>query len=108
MPDLTGLPGAEKVERGVRDLNAGRVTVESLLVAMAPTRLRELGLAIGEGVDLPENPEIELYHLLGRTQNDAYYRYNALRRELDSFLAALQSRKGRAANSRRKGALARG
>jgi hypothetical protein len=75
---FTGLPGAENVERGVRDLNAGRRTVEALLVAAAATRLRE-------------EPERALYALLG-AEPDPYYRYNALRRELDSFLAALESR----------------
>jgi hypothetical protein len=89
-----GLPGADKVDRGVRDLNAGRRTVVALLVAAAVTRLRELGLQISADAVLPAEPELELYALLGE-EPDPYYRYNALRRELDSFLSTLESRKGR-------------
>lgn len=95
MPDLTGLPGAENVERGVRDLHTGNITAEALLVSMAPTRLRELGIVIDNEVELPQEPEIALYRLLGKKHDDPYYRYNALRRELDSFIAALQSRESR-------------
>lgn len=91
MASFTGLPGAENVERGVRDLNAGRRTVEALLVAAAATRLRGLGLPISAAAVVPEEPERALYALLG-AEPDPYYRYNALRRELDSFLAALESR----------------
>jgi hypothetical protein len=95
MPDLSGLPNADAVERGVRDLHAGHTTAEALLVATAPTRLRELGVVVDAGVELPQEPELALYNLLGETHDDPYYRYNALRRGLDSFIAALQSRKSR-------------
>ncbi len=91
MSSLVGLPGAENVERGVRDLNAGRRTVEALLVAAAVTRLRELGLEISEDAILPDEPELALYALLGE-EHDPYYRYNALRRELDSFVSTLEAR----------------
>ncbi|MEM6455901.1 MAG: hypothetical protein AAF772_12465 [Acidobacteriota bacterium] len=99
MSDLVGLPGGENVERGVQDLHAGRITAEALLVAMAPTRLRELGIVIDADVELPREPELALYALLGQTHDDPYYRYNALRRELDSFIAALQSRRRRLASA---------
>ncbi len=92
MSSFAGLPGAENVERGVRDLNAGRSTVEALLVAAAVTRLRELGLEISKDVVLPDEPELALYRLLGEEQ-DPYYRYNALRRELDSFVSSLEVRR---------------
>lgn len=88
MSSYAGLPGAENVKRGVRDLNAGRFTAEALLVAAAVTRLRELGVQISEDAVVPNEPELALYRLLGEEQ-DPYYRYNALRRELDSFLSAL-------------------
>lgn len=91
MSSYEGLPGADSVERGVRDLNAGRFTIEALLVAAAATRLRELGLQISEDAIMPDEPELALYRLLGAEQ-DPYYHYNALRRELDSFMSALESR----------------
>ncbi len=94
--DLTGLPGAAEVERGVRDLNAGHATPQALLVASAVTRLRELGLPIADIV-LPATPELRLYALLGEEHDDPYTRYNALRRQLDSFITALEARRSRGA-----------
>lgn len=92
--DLAGLPGAAEIERGVRDLHAGRATPQALLVAAAATRLRELGWPLA-GIALPEAPELALYAALGQVCDDPYARYNALRRELDSFVAALQARRSR-------------
>ena len=87
-----GLPGAEWVIRGLDDAHAGRWTPEALTVAIAPTRLRDLGLDLPN--ELPESPEHTLYELLQRNRiDDAYGRYNALRRELDSFVEALESRR---------------
>ncbi len=89
MPDLRGLPGGEWVEEGLRDLAAGRKSVSALLVAICPTRLRRLGLAIPP-IPWPE-PELQLYRLLcAQEGNDAYSRYNSLRRRLDSFARALE------------------
>jgi len=42
------LPGAEIVEPGLADVGRGAVTVNSLLVSMAATRLRSAGLAAPE------------------------------------------------------------
>jgi hypothetical protein len=98
MDDLAGLPGAAEIERGVRDLNAGRPTVQALLVAAAATRLRELGLPVADTAGSAE-PEIALYDALGRECDDPYARYNALRRQLDSFVSALERRRSRRAAS---------
>jgi hypothetical protein len=95
MTDLEGLPGASGVEQGVRDLWTGQCTVEALLVASAVGRLRELGVPTSADVALPSEPELALYAALGQEVEDPYGRYNALRRELDSFLAALQARRAR-------------
>ena len=97
MDDLVGLPGAERLERGVRDLRLGRRSPEALLVASAVTRLRELGVDIPASVTLPGAPELALYAALGEECDDPYFRYNALRRELDSFVAALEARRSRRA-----------
>ena len=41
---LRGLPGEPLMRRGLADAREGAWTPEALLVASAPTRLRELGL----------------------------------------------------------------
>lgn len=92
MSDLGDLPGGVTVEQGLADLAAGRTgTVEALLVAVATVRLRELGIE-PPAVELTD-PELALYAALGVRAEDPYYRYNALLRELDSFLAALADRR---------------
>ncbi len=94
MPELAGLPGAERVGRGVRDLIEGRLSTDALLVAVAAGRLRALGLAVPE--EVPEDPDVALYESLrGHPSGDPYYRYNALRRELDSFISCLEMRQRR-------------
>jgi len=95
MPDLQGLPGSERVRQGLADLQAGRPSVEALWLAAAATRLRFLGLPVPAAPRLPEEPEIGLYKALGTESEDPYYRYNALRAELDSFLEGLEARVGR-------------
>lgn len=89
---LTGLPGADRIARGVEDARRGDWTVDALLVALAPTRLAALGVRLLD--ELPDDPELRLYRAL-EDSDDPYARYNALRRELDSFLAALESRRRR-------------
>lgn len=97
MPDLEGLPGAERVERGLADLLHGRRSPEALWLAAAATRLRSLGLPVPAPAQLPSEPEVALYAALGAESDDPYYRYNAWRAELASFLAALEVRVGRSA-----------
>lgn len=94
MIDLEGLPAEPQVRQGLADLARGRWSQEAFLLAMAPGRLRELGLPIPEDLHPPAEPELALYHLLcaDSGQEDPYYRYNALRRELDSFISALEQR----------------
>lgn len=85
--DLESLPGGHLVERGLRDLAAGRETAEALLVAIGGPRLRALGLDVPE----MEAPERRLYDLLAREDPDAAHsRYNALLRRLVSFERAAE------------------
>lgn len=82
------LPGAEIVDPGLSDLDRGAVTVNSLLVSIAATRLRAAGLPVGE--PLPD-PEIQLYTLLARDHGDAAHaRMNSLIRRLVSFERAYE------------------
>ncbi|TAN24084.1 MAG: hypothetical protein EPN33_02860 [Acidobacteria bacterium] len=92
---VDGLPGAELVTAGLADYEAGRRTAAGLLVAMAEGRLRRAGLLSGPSQDWPD-PELALYRELQQQGGDAYSRYNALRCELDSFLAGLSRRLARA------------
>lgn len=60
-----------------------------------PTTLpAPLGLELPD--DLPKEPELALYaKLVEDGASDPYTRYNALLRELDSFLEALEGRRRR-------------
>lgn len=88
MRTFAGLPGAEIVIDGLRDLDRGVVSIPSMLVAVASPRLRRLGLTIP---DHEPNPEHRLYALLHDEYGDAAHgRYNALVRRLVSFERALE------------------
>ena len=91
---LRGLPGEPLIRRGLADAREGAWTPEALLIAIAPTRLRELGLEVPD--ELPRDAELALYaRLQADGEDDPYARYNALLRELGSFLEALESRRRR-------------
>ena len=77
------LPGAELVERGLRDLDQGAETVESLLVSVGAPGLRTLGLVVHQPF---ANAELRLYRLLAaRHGAGAHARFNALLRMMVSF-----------------------
>lgn len=92
MIDLTGLPAADRISRGLTDLESGIDSEEALVVSVATRRLGELGIHVLARV---AEPELELYRRLEKRVEDPYYRYNAVLAELDSFLAALEARIGR-------------
>ena len=81
------LPGADLVDAGLHDLDAGRRTAPALLLLGARTRLAE------DGIRLPvldvSNPERALYDLLD-SEDGAPARYNALRQRLVSFCQAFE------------------
>lgn len=82
------LPGADLIRTGLRDLDNGVESVESLLVLVGAPRLRELGFDIA---DSPQYPEDRLYEMLARAHGDAAHsQYNALIRRLVSFERALE------------------
>lgn len=82
------LPGADLIQRGVADLNAGRETVEALLVSIGATRLRSVGVRLSPPI---ESPEHKLYLLLARERGDgAHSAYNALVSRLVSFERSAQ------------------
>jgi hypothetical protein len=84
---LETLPGGEIVARGIEDLRLEVASAQALLVSMAATRLRGLGIGVPDRVIA--SPEAKLYRLLeARDGAGAHSRYNALRRRLSSFLRA--------------------
>ncbi len=86
-PSLTGLPGADLVEKGLDDLQRRAETVESLLVSIGAPRLRACGVDVAEPIPSPEKA---LYGLLAERHGDAGHgRYNALLRRLVSYEHAL-------------------
>lgn len=86
--ELAHLPGGDLVQKGLEDLERGRVTAESLLVSIGAPRLRAAGIAVDE--PLPD-PEHRLYETLARSEPDsAHSRYNALLGRLTSFENALE------------------
>jgi hypothetical protein len=81
--DLGMLPGADLVQRGVEDLDAGHESVEALLVSIGAPRLRSAGIEVSVPIASPEH---RLYLLLSREKGDAAHSaYNALIRRLVSF-----------------------
>lgn len=82
------LPGADLISRGLDDLDAGRETVEALLVSIGGPRLQSLGYELNSPFDFPEH---RLYLRLAREKgNAAHSAYNALVRRLVSFERAAQ------------------
>ncbi len=87
MPD-DALPGQDLVDRGLADLAAGIVSVESLLVSAGAPRLRAIGIDVPPAIP---DPERKLYDLLAESDSDAAHgRYNALIRRLVSFERAAE------------------
>ncbi len=92
MTEYAGLPGADWILRGVAELIRGEHTPEAFCVAGAAELLRSLDVDLPEATVLPKDPEIRFYLSLEGRTDDPYGRYNAMRRELDSFATALYSR----------------
>lgn len=87
------LPGAELVERGLADLEAGVDSIEALLVSIGAARLRAAGIRVERVIP---DPERRLYDLLAAEDADAAHsRYNALIRRLVSFERAAECVKPR-------------
>lgn len=82
------------MKAGIRDLRAGRLTAEALLVAIGAERLRAAGVDVPP-VDRPQAEHL-LYELLRHEDPDsAHGRYNALLRRLVSYERAIEHASGR-------------
>jgi hypothetical protein len=82
----SALPGGDLVAKGLRDLERGIETAESLLVSIGAPRLVALGLVVSAPF---HDAEIRLYRLLAQEHGAAAHaQYNALVRRLVSFQRA--------------------
>ena len=85
-----GLPGADIVDAGLRDVIDGVASTECYLIAIAAPRLRREGVPVPRVADR-QDPEWSLFRLLEREHGDlAHARYNALLEQLVSFADACQ------------------
>jgi hypothetical protein len=76
-------PGGDLIRRGIRDLEQGVESIESLLVSVGAPRLQRLGFAIQAPITSPEH---RLYGRPSEEYGDAgHAHYNALVRRLVSF-----------------------
>ncbi len=81
------LPGKDLVASGIAALERGEHTIEALLVALARTRLRAIGLEIPEAADSIKEPNLALYAAVCES-GGGHSQYNALQRRLTSFARA--------------------
>lgn len=88
---ISHLPGGDLIAQGLRDRRAGRCTIPSILLEIAHSRLTTAGVMQATCAPPAAEPERQLYRLLREEGGDAYSRYNALRRELDSFIHAFEA-----------------
>jgi hypothetical protein len=88
------LPGAEIVNTGIADLEAGRDTPQADAVLMAATRLRAAGAKVPPAVTR-EPAAHRLYARLARDDpRNAHSRYNAIVRRVISFARASERARG--------------
>ncbi|MBI1853102.1 MAG: hypothetical protein HYR85_22425 [Planctomycetes bacterium] len=81
------LPGADTVRQGIHDLEKGVESVPALLVSIASSALRDVGVAVPARTIA--SPEFRLYELLSAEFGDgAHSKYNSWTRRLTSFLRA--------------------
>jgi hypothetical protein len=84
--EALGFPGGALVDTGLAELADGKVTVETLVVSLAASRLRREGVPLST---VHGDPEDRLYELLSRSSGDlAHARYGAYLRQLSSFADA--------------------
>jgi hypothetical protein len=83
------LPGAELIRQGLRDVDAGRESMQALLVSIGAARLARAGIVVAHPLS---EPEPRLYELLEKEHGDgAHSKYNALLRRLMSFERSVES-----------------
>jgi hypothetical protein len=91
--ELAGLPGADMVLAGLKELHEGEPGEYGLLVLIASPRLTRLGLRIPSRNDIARPLGHQLYARLELTHEEAAYsHYNSLLRRMASFSHSLEQR----------------
>ena len=86
-----GLPGADLIAEGLRQLACGRRGPEAWLVLVATQRLRQAGVPVPH-VEAATEPELALYDRVAETGGaGAHAAYNAWIGRLGRFLRAVAS-----------------
>ena len=80
----SNLLGADLVAAGISTVERNEITTEGLLVAVATTRLRDIGLAIPEAADAIKEPNLALYAAVCEA-GGGHSDYNALLQRVVSF-----------------------
>ena len=87
--DWSDLPLGEAMKKGLDDVQHGVESVEAQLVWIGRYRMMDVGFIVPPPPPSEISAEERLYHLLGETEAEPYGRYNSLKRQLTSFLRAL-------------------
>jgi hypothetical protein len=100
--EALGIPGWEIVDKGLKDLAAGRVgEMEALAVAEALPRLRFLGVAVPRMAESIADPREKLYLAVEAQHGEmAHERFSAILSRVDSLCDALSSSASGAKNKR--------
>ena len=77
-------PGADLIAAGIGAVKRNEITTEGLLIAVATTRLRDIGLAIPEAADAIKEPNLALYAAVCEA-GGGHSDYNALIQRIVSF-----------------------
>ena len=84
--EAAGFPGGDMVDTGLAELADGKITVASLLVSLAASRLRREGVPLSA---VHTDPEDRLFEELSRSSGGlAHARYGAHLRQMSSFADA--------------------
>jgi len=85
-----GLPGAELIDQGLRDLARGLDSPAAAAIEIVAPRLRLIERSLPRQ-DFEQYPELVLYQrLVDGGVPDAFSTYNAILRQLMSFASALE------------------
>jgi hypothetical protein len=88
--DVDTLPGGDLIDRGLRDLAAGRESPDALLVMVGRPQLTSLGFLLPDWWDEDEPAAHRLYDLLcSKDADGAHAQYTALIGRLVSFEQSL-------------------
>lgn len=84
--ELLAYPGGDLVLKGLKDLEGGVASIEGVLLLVAKTRLRGLGIPVPEIQEVRQPYEHSLYELIEEQRPEgAHAEYNALIGRIVSF-----------------------